>query len=76
MEGVPGGKGAKPRPIANRQTFADNWDTIFAKNTKVEEVKLITPQEFCKRLLDPEDLGWAVTSEVRQLAREALKGMQ
>lgn len=24
-----GGKGDKPRPIADRQTYSDNWDKIF-----------------------------------------------
>lgn len=31
---------------------------------------------FVRRLLDPEDLGHAVTAEVRQLAREALDALQ
>jgi len=26
-----GGKGSKPRPIEDRQQFADNWDRIFSK---------------------------------------------
>ena len=31
-------------------------------------------QDFAKRLLDPEDLGHAITGEVRRAAREALRG--
>ena len=74
MNGEPGGKGTKPRPVENRQQYADNWDTIFGKGAKVEVVETINAEEFLKRLLDPEDLGWAVTSEVRKLAKQALKG--
>lgn len=30
------------------------------------------PRKLCQRLLDPEDLGWAATQEVRNAARAAL----
>ena len=29
--------------------------------------------EFVQSLIDPEQFGWSVTDEVRQMAREALK---
>ena len=30
-----GGKGDKPRPIANYDEYSDNWDKIFKKKTRV-----------------------------------------
>lgn len=35
----------------------------------MDKIKVI---EFLKRLLHPEDLGWAVTNEVRGLAKQLL----
>ena len=32
------GKGSKPRPISNYQSYVDNWDDIFRKDSKVSDV--------------------------------------
>lgn len=34
------GKGDKPRPITDRESFSENWDKIFGKKKpKEEEIK-------------------------------------
>ena len=32
-----GGKGDKPRPIPDRKSFEDNWDSIFGKKEKKDD---------------------------------------
>jgi hypothetical protein len=34
-----GGKGDKPRPIQDREQFEKNWDSIFKKEKKVDDLK-------------------------------------
>lgn len=34
-----GGKGDKPRPILNKEQFEKNWDTIFKKEKKVDDLE-------------------------------------
>jgi hypothetical protein len=39
MSNKQNGKGDKPRPIKNYETFISNWDNIFKKKTKTVDKK-------------------------------------
>ena len=49
-------------------------DLLYLKKLEVSDKKKIIKEHvlFFNRLLDPDDLGWAVTEEVRNEAREFL----
>ena len=49
-------------------------DLLYLKKLEVSDKKKIIREHvlFFNRLLDPDDLGWAVTEEVRNEAREFL----
>lgn len=53
-----GGKGSRQRPLTDKQTFNDNWDTIFKKEPKMllSDIKeyraaesITTMKEFCMK---------------------------
>jgi 5'-deoxynucleotidase YfbR-like HD superfamily hydrolase len=66
-----------------RNDFIDRYDDLqYRIGLKVQAVYVHGPdgappppsaaQRFCRRLLDPEDLGWAANRDIRNGAREAL----
>ena len=66
--------------INTRQSLHDSFfsneeeDLLHLKKLEVSDKKKIIKEHvlFFNRLLDPDDLGWAVTEEVRNEAREFL----
>jgi len=66
--------------INTRQSLYDSFfsneeeDLLHLKKLEVSDQKKIIKEHilFFNRLLDPDDLGWAVTEEVRNEAREFL----
>jgi|LakMenEpi03Aug12_release.lakeMendotaPanAssembly.Ray.scaffolds.fasta_scaffold710740_2 hypothetical protein len=66
--------------INTRQSLHDSFfsdeeeDLLHLKKLQVSDQKKIIKEHvlFFNRLLDPDDLGWAVTEEVRNEAREFL----
>ena len=66
--------------INTRQSLHDSFfsneeeDLLHLKKLEVSDQKKIIKEHvlFFNRLLDPDDLGWAVTEEVRNEAREFL----
>ena len=67
--------------INTRQSLHDSFfsnkeeeDLLYLKKLQVLDQKKIIREHilFFNRLLDPDDLGWAVTEEVRNEAREFL----
>jgi hypothetical protein len=52
-----GGKGSRPRPYSvDQKTFDNNWDSIFGKNKKVEDVPILENEEtWTQRVIDEND---------------------
>jgi hypothetical protein len=52
-----GGKGSRPRPYSvDQKTFDNNWDNIFGKNKKVEDVPILENEEtWSQRVIDEND---------------------
>jgi len=50
------GKGCKPRPYSvDQDTYDNNWDRIFGKQSKKVEQK---PEDFELESLDPDERSW------------------
>lgn len=82
-DGVSGAEGLHEHiiMIEKRKELRDSFfsnkeeeDELYLKKLEVSDKKEIIREHilFFNRLLDPDDLGWAVTEEVRDEAREFL----
>ena len=52
-----GGKGSRPKPYSvDQQTFDNNWDRIFGKKKKSEDVPVLENEEtWAQRVIDEND---------------------
>jgi hypothetical protein len=58
-----------PEPVLSNPDDLEGWKRL----AEAMADRWMHLRATCQRLLDPDDLGWAVTAEVRQAIQKALK---